>query len=313
MSSDRVIIDVCMNGEVQPSTNPHVPRTPAEVAADARRCLDAGASILHSHADDPNIPDADGTGAVHDPEPYREAWAPLRRERPDIVWYPTMAGGGPGTTIQQRASHLEALAEDDLLKLAIVDMGTTNMGKIEEDGLPTRSDALFVNTNGDAHYMFELCTRHRVGPSVGVIEPGSLRVALAFWRAGRMPEGAIIRMMFGSSSALAGLPPTAAALDVCLETFDEMDLPWEVATMGGGDPIDNGLARAALERGGHVRLGIEDYGAMQPSRTNAEMVERAVKLAAEVGREPASPSAAAEILGLPRRSFSGAKAETSST
>ena len=94
-----------------------------------------------------------------------------------------------------------------------------------------------------------------------------------------------------------GLPPTSAALDAYLELLDGCDLPWSVAVLGG-DVVACGIARLALERGGHVHVGLEDYGgARRPS--NEELVTEAVKLSAEVGRPVATCAEAAALLGLP--------------
>ncbi len=79
---------------------------------------------------------------------------------------------------------------------------------------------------------------------------------------------------------------------------DGCDQPWAVAVLGG-DVMESGVARYALERGGHLRIGLEDFaGSRKPS--NIELVEDAVKLIAEVGRPLARPAEAARILGLPR-------------
>jgi uncharacterized protein (DUF849 family) len=76
-------------------------------------------------------------------------------------------------------------------------------------------------------------------------------------------------------------------------------LPWSVAVIGG-DVVACGLARAALERGGHVRVGLEDYaGPRTPA--NAELVREVVDLCAKVGRPVASPREAAAVLSLPDR------------
>jgi uncharacterized protein (DUF849 family) len=66
----------------------------------------------------------------------------------------------------------------------------------------------------------------------------------------------------------------------------------------GGSLLDSPLARLALERGGHLRVGLEDHMDGEP---NAVQVERAVKLCAELGRPVASPAQAAQILALPTR------------
>jgi uncharacterized protein (DUF849 family) len=96
-----------------------------------------------------------------------------------------------------------------------------------------------------------------------------------------------------------GLPPTRRSLDAYLAMLEGHDLPWAVAVIGG-DVVESGLARLALERGGHVRVGLEDYaGPRTPS--NAELVREVVSLAAAVGRPVATTAEAAHILGLPRQ------------
>ena len=94
------------------------------------------------------------------------------------------------------------------------------------------------------------------------------------------------------------MPPRPRSVDAYLDILEGYDLPWAVTVLGG-DVFENGVARHALELGGHVRVGLEDYaGDRQPS--NLELVEEAVKLAAAVGRPIATPSEAANILDLPR-------------
>jgi uncharacterized protein (DUF849 family) len=289
---NAAIIEVSLNGGTSKAVNPHVPRSPEEVSADALACLEAGAAIIHTHTDDPNF---GGTGR-HDPAPYLEAWKPVLAKRPDALLYPTMEGGGPHTTIGVRTEHLQVLADNNVMRIAIVDMGTTNMGSLDDQGVPTASETLFVNTNADAHHMFEFCRRNRLGPSIGIIEPGSIRVMLGFWRNGLLPQGAMVRLMFGGARALCGLPATPAALDLYLDMLDGTDLPWTVGVFGG-NPMDNGFARYALERGGHLRLGLEDLAAS--GSTNVELVRSAVDLIESVGRPVATSGDAAELLGLP--------------
>ena len=54
--SRPVILEVALNGLTATSGNPALPRTPSEVAADARRCIEAGASIVHTHLDEFAVP-----------------------------------------------------------------------------------------------------------------------------------------------------------------------------------------------------------------------------------------------------------------
>ena len=130
-----------------------------------------------------------------------------------------------------------------------------------------------------------------------------------YHRRGKLPRGALIKLYFGGDASYLGdtgaggvtfgLPPTVKALDAYLEMLDGSGLPWSVAVIGG-DVVACGLARAALERGGHVRVGLEDHaGPRKPA--NAELVREVVELCAKIGRPVASAREAAGVLSLPQR------------
>jgi 3-keto-5-aminohexanoate cleavage enzyme len=291
---EMLVIEAAVNGATPKRRNPDVPRSPAEIAEDGVRCIDAGAAIVHNHNDEPVVGGANG---VHAPEPYIEAWTAILRERPGAILYPTMASGGPNTTIEERYAHIPALAAAGVLGMGLIDPGSVNIGPGDSDGLPAAVDAVYMNSNRDARYMFEQCLAMNASPSVSIFEPGFLRVAIAYHRRGRMPPGALIKLYFGGPNAYWGLPPTEAALNAYLDMLSDTGLPWSVAVLGG-DVAECGLARMTLERGGHVRVGLEDYaGSKQP--TNAELVEEVVALARQVGRTVATPEQAREMLGMP--------------
>ena len=289
-----VIIEAALNGGTPKSRNAHVPRTPAEIAADGIACIDAGAAIVHNHNDEPVVGGATG---VHRPEPYIEAWRAILAQRPDALLYPTMAGGGPHTNIEERYGHIPALAAAGVLRVGLVDPGSVNLGPLDADGLPAGS-ALYQNTIADARHMFATCERLHLAPSISIFEPGFLRVALAYHRAGRMPAGALIKLYFGGPTANFGLPPTEASLNAYLGMLEGTGLPWSVAVLGG-DVIGCGLAQLALERGGHVRVGLEDFSEPRRTPTNVELVDEVKWLARSLGREPATSAEAAAILGIP--------------
>src|SRR5438094_10490554 len=112
--STPVIIEAAINGVTAPERNPSVPRSPAEIAADAVGCLAAGAAIVHSHNADFAL---DGARAA---ELYLEAWRPVLRERPGAIFYPT-ARAGP--TIAERCAHQALLAQAGALRLGLLDPG----------------------------------------------------------------------------------------------------------------------------------------------------------------------------------------------
>lgn len=291
--SAPVIIEVALNGGLSKKVNPKVPHSPAEVAQDALTCLAAGAAIVHNHTRDPVL---GGTG-IHDPQPYLLAWRAILQQRPDALLYPTMAGGGSHVDISQRYSHIESLANEGVLAQGLVDPGSTNIGRLDENGLPRPDDIVYQNTYRDSVYMIEACRRLQVGMSISIFEPGFLRVIMAYYNAGRLPPGAMVKFYFGTGRVQFGLPPTATGLNAYLEMLGEAPLPWLVSAQGG-DVIKCGLARLALERGGHLQVGLEPSG--DARRTNVELVQAAVALAAEVGRPVATPAQAAQILGLSR-------------
>jgi uncharacterized protein (DUF849 family) len=145
--------------------------------------------------------------------------------------------------------------------------------------------------------MFDACRARGLAAHVSIFEPGFLRVALAYHAHGRLPP-AKIQLYFGGPTLPFGLPPTAPSLDAYLAMLDGTDLPWMVGVIGGD--VSESLAALAIARGGHVRVGLEDYvGPRQPR--NAELVRALVALAERHGRRIATAAEAAEILRLPRR------------
>ena len=285
------IVEVALNGVTQKEVNPHVPRTPAEITADALACIVAGASIVHNHNDE-LLWAPDG---VHSAEPYAEAWRPVLEAHPDVLLYATMASGGPGIDIATRWAHQVELAEQGLLRVGLVDPGSVSLGLLDEAGVPSPLDLVYVNTHADARYMVERCGELGLAPSISIFDPSFLRVALAFHEAGALPPGAIVKLYFGGGVPF-GLPPTEASLDAYLAMLDGTGLPWLVAVLGG-DVIQSGLADAALERGGHLRVGLEDY-AGERTPTNVELVDEVAGVIQRSGRRVATPAEAQALLGM---------------
>ena len=288
--AEPVIIEAAINGVTSKQQNPSTPREPGEIAGDALRCFASGAAIVHNHIDAFGM---DGDDAA---ERYLEGWRPALAARPDALFYPTT---NAGADVQASYAHIAPLARTGLMRLSLCDPGSVNLGGLGPDGLPA-SGIVYANSFDDIAHQFGLCDQYGLGPSIAVYEPGFLRCVLAWWEADRLPAGAMVKFYFGGDEGFLsgfGLRPTPTALDAYLELLDGCDVPWAVAVLGG-DVVDVGIARVALERGGHLRVGLEDFaGARQP--TNEELVQEAVAVANEVGRPVATPDEAAKLLGLP--------------
>ncbi len=280
----EVVVEAAINGVTTKERNPHVPRAAEEIAADALACFEAGAAIVHNHID---LVGVDGQRAA---DGYLEAWRTILAARPDALLYPTI---NFGATVEESYAHIAPLAEAGVLRIGLSDPGSVNLG-----------DFVYANSRRDIDHQLALCARYRLGPSLAIYEPGFLRATIARWRAGTLPSGAMVKIYFGGEAGYGGgatafgLPPSEVGLDAYLGLLDGCDLPWSVAVMGG-DLFESGMARIALERGGHLHVGLEDHaGRRQPS--NVELVSEVVALAAEVGRPVASCDEAAALLGLPR-------------
>jgi 3-keto-5-aminohexanoate cleavage enzyme len=290
-----VILEAAINGATTPEKNPRVPRTHAEIARDALRCFELGAAIVHAHNASYALT---GQAAADD---YLAAWRVVLRAKPDALWYPTLTQG-PG--MANMLAHLECIQREIPLRLAGWDPGSTNLGGPGPDGLP--AGVVYGVSYDDVKYGFAFCERLKLGPSLGIYEPGSLRTTLAYHRAGKLPRGTLVKLYFGGDYGLFatrpgvsfGLPATQKALGAYLEMLEGTDLPWSVSVWGG-DLMATPIARAALERGGHLHVGVEEFYAPGRSPSNEELVREATALCAQVGRPLATCAEAATLLGLP--------------
>ena len=288
---DPVIIEVAVNGATRPDRQPHVPISPDQIAADGIACVDAGAAIVHQH-DDPRAYRDLGVGPEAMGSLGMAAYAGLLSVRPDTIVYPTARFDG--RTIAERWDHHRYLAEH----LPAVGLGRLRMGLVDP-GTVTLGNFTYGFTRDEVGYKLDACRDLGLGPSVACFEPGYIRVFLDFYAQGRVPPGSLVKFYFCAGPPLFGLPPTEAALDLYVDLLTGTGLPWAVAVLGG-DVVESGMAAWAIERGGHVRVGLEDFadGAGRKPR-NAELVTEVAELARRSGRGVATPALTASLLQLP--------------
>jgi len=289
-----VIIEAAINGGSSKRRNPNVPRKPSEIIDSTYRCLDAGASIIHAHNSDYTLT---GRAAADD---YLEAWRVILDRRPGTLWYPTLCGG---RDVREVLEHIAILADEVPLRIGVVDPGSTNLGRPGEDGLPT--GVVYRNSYDDIRTSFDFCDQRGLGPSLAIYEPGFMQTTLAYLKAGKLPQGAMVKFYFGGAYGMFGkgpgvtfgLPPSENALLAYLDMIEGTGLPWSVSVWGG-DLLQTPVARLALERGGHLHVGLEEHSGTR-TPTNEALVQEAAALAAQVGRPLATPAQAATLLTLP--------------
>ncbi len=288
-----VMIEVALNGVTSRGRNPQVPATVQEHAADALACVAAGATIVHTHA--PNLV----VDAEEAAEQYATAFRPVVEQHPGIVCYPTV---GFGPTVEDRYRHVELLDDMGLVRAAAVDTGSVNLGGTGPDGLPPASEYVYTNSFAKIRYEMDVCAARGLGPSISIFEPGFLQVVLAYTRRHALPKGSLVKFYFagggylGGGDPLWGSPPIVEALDLFLAMLGDTQVPWAVAVLGGS-LVDTPIVGAALERGGHLRVGIEDW---DDGPSNVEQVTAAVACCADVGRRVATIAETDELLGIPK-------------
>ena len=236
--SPPLIIEAAVNGATTPARNPNVPRTPAAIAEDAIRCL--------------------------------EAWSRVLEAEPGAFLYPTMTGGGAHTTVEKRYGHLRAIADAGVLTMGIVDPGSVNIGFAMPGEVPAPSEVVYINTLAAIDMKFRTCLELDVPVSISIFDPSFVRTVIPYLNGGRAPQGGQIKIFLGAPGTLMGLPATPKALEAYLELLEATTWPWSVA-LPGGDLLKADVTKIVLERGGHLRVGLEDY-AGPGTPTNEEIV-----------------------------------------
>jgi uncharacterized protein (DUF849 family) len=292
--SAPVVLEVALNGVTKKAQNPAAPETHAEIASDALACFAEGAAIVHTHTTRPSpTPQACA-------EDYLGAYRVVLAHKPDAILYPTIGFGMDGLG---RYEHAALLAEAGAIRQSVLDPGSVNLGASGADGWPLPMDFVYVNSPNDVRHMAEICRKHGLGPSIAIFEPGWLRVILAMQKAGTLPAGALVKLYFAAGGYLSGgepsfsTPPIPEAFEMYMAMLRGSGLNWAVAVLGGGI-FDTPIGELAVKRGGHLRVGLEDFAR---AKSNVDEVRKAKVLCEKHGRRLATCAEAEKLLGIPRR------------
>jgi len=269
---DKLIITAALTGaETSKEANPNLPVSPAEIIESAWRCWQAGASIVHLHARKP-----DGT-STQDPQVFGEIISGIRERCPGCI-VQVSTGGAVGMTPQERLQPV--MLKPDMATLST---GSVNFG-----------NDLFVNTMEDIRTFAKTMVEQGVKPEVEVFDSGMVQNALTLVREGILDLPQHFDFVLGVPGAMPGTPEALMFLRNLLPE----GCTWTVAGIGRAELP---LGAMAIILGGHVRVGFEDniyYKKGQLSQGNEQLVQRMVRLAAELGRPVATPAEAREILNI---------------
>ncbi|HEY2797636.1 MAG TPA: 3-keto-5-aminohexanoate cleavage protein [Thermoanaerobaculia bacterium] len=270
--TDALVITVAgVGAEVTRAQQPALPLLPAEVAEEYGRCCDAGASIGHIHG---RRPDGAPTQDLATFRAYSEA---IRARSPILQQFST--GGAVGMGVEERIAAL-SLRPD----MATLTLGSCNFG-----------DDVFENSLPTVRTILDRIRGFGITPELEIFDDGMLATADVLFAKGLLRPPAHFDFVLG-------VPGAAAATAENLLHFAR-SIPagctWTVAGIGRRQTA---MATMAIAMGGHVRVGFEDNIYLRKGEladSNARFVERVVRIAREVGREPASVPEARAILNLP--------------
>lgn len=289
---DEVILTcaVC-GGHNNQGKHPDYPITPAQIAADCIAAAGAGAAIVHIHVRDPESGMRSG-----DPALFREVVERIRDSGSEVLINLTTsegarfapgqedaAVGGPGTILVQpleRLRHIEELQPD----ICTLDVGSFNFG-----------ETIFVNTPAHLRIMAQRIRELGVKPELEVFEPGHIMFARRLIEEGLIDGAPMFQLCLG-------IPHASPATPEILSVMKGLLPPNAVWSAFGISRKEFPIVAQAASQGGNCRVGLEDnlYLDKGEFATNLQLVERAVRIIRELGREPATPSQAALRLGINR-------------
>jgi uncharacterized protein (DUF849 family) len=301
VSPEPVFLSCAITGGMSvPGQSAAIPVTPEEIVDSAVEATSAGAAIVHIHVREPETgrPTAD-LGL------FKEVLAEIG-ERCDAIVQPT-SGGGVGMTIEERARVVTECRPE----MATFNCGSFNFGIFqvshrpemepwEIEYLESTRDYVFRNTFRDLYRLSELFREAGTKPEYEVYDVGHL------YNLQHLAQQGLLDFPFHVQFVLGVLGANAATIDqlahmrrTAVSLFGEDRFTWSAA--GVGYPGQFHMAAAALMLGGHMRVGLEDnlrVAADRRAGSNAELVEKAIRLAPLLDRAPANADEARTILGL---------------
>jgi len=252
---------------------PGLDLSPAGIAAEVVRACQAGANVVHLHVwDEQGQPSMD-LAAFH--ETLR-----LIRQGCDIV----IEGSTGGINTLSAAQRSVSL-------LADIEMASLNPGSVNYDR------GVYVNSPEDIRYWAGEMHRRAIKPDIAIFETGMISNAMAMANEGLIEPPFLFGFVLGQKGAMPATPRNLMFLSESLPA----QAHWGVIGHGGNDLWTSTMA---MTMGGHARAGFEDnpyYRPGEPATSNAQLIERLVRIARELGREPATPAEARAILSLKSR------------
>lgn len=282
--SDRCLITCAVSGAVANKQQcPGIPYTPEEYAKEVRRARDAGATMVHIHAREPN-----GTPTVA-VEHYRAITQAILAETPDIIV--NYSTGWVGLPMPERVDHITELRPE----IGALNMGSMNYAKYSPKRKSFVFNFVFENHFDDIIFLLQRMQEAGVKPECECFDVGHVESALPLVDLGVLTPPTQFSLIHG---VLGGISATARNV-AHMSSVVPPGSTWGVIAISRDQWS---MVGAAAALGGNVRVGFEDNfylpsGDMASS--NGELVEAAAQIVRLQGREVAEPAEARAMLSLP--------------
>jgi len=297
---DKRIITAAITGAIHtPTMSPYLPITPKQIIDEILAVHEAGGTVCHVHARDPE------TGRpVADMDIFREI-ASTVKSKCDIILCLT-TGGGLGMSAEERVQTVTKLSPE----LASLNAGSVNFALFhaidkwkdwkyewEPKYLAQTEDFIFPNTFKTLREFSESFNKNNTKPELEVYDSGMINNTAHLIQRGYLKKPVYIQFVMG---VLGGITPSPENLMFLVDYTKRLIGDFEFSVCVAGRAQFPTCTQSLL-LGGHVRVGLEDNLYLEKgkmARSNAEQVEKIIRIARELGLELATPDEGREILGL---------------
>lgn len=269
-----IISCAVIGAEVSKDIYPHLPATPEALADEAIKAVKAGASIIHLHCRDENL------RPTQNPKIFEKVTKRILNNCECIIQYTT--GGAVGTPVKDRCAPLYLKPH-----MATLSMGTMNFG-----------NEVFENSEAIIKEISSEIQKFSIMPELEIFDFGMIETAKKYMEKKLLPKKFHVDFVLGVPGGMSG---TVNNLLYLLEYLKQNFDPNQTWTVAGIGRFQLPLTAHAIALGGNIRVGLEDniyYRKGEIVKSNAQFVERVVRLAGELERPVASIKEAKQILGI---------------
>ena len=260
---------------------PNIPYTPVEIAEEAKRAFDAGASVVHIHARN------DDGSPTFSPAVFAKIKEEVRKRCPIILNFST------GTLLEDVSDQITYIQESKP-EIAALNMGTMNYAKYSRNRKAFDFDMVFNNTYTKIVKLLEAMNAAGVKPELECFDSGHTHGVWPLIDMGLLKAPLQFSFIL---NVLGGIPPLVESVQLQSRIIPPGS-EWEVIGISHGQWR---MLATALVLGGNVRCGLEDHLYLpsgEMAKSNGELVEVLVRMTRDVGRRPATVDEARQILGL---------------